>query len=182
MLRYLPNAVTVSRGALGPAVALCSQAGWWRTAFWLYLLAILTDLVDGWLARRFGYHPWGPLLDPLADRVLAAAVWWACWVGAFAPAWLCGLFLVRSLGGLVVAVGSVGRGWYWPPNALGQTAVAFEGTALAVLLYREPWLGVHWPTVGASLAVITLALSMPSGIDSLRRGPVARAASRSGNG
>jgi hypothetical protein len=52
------------------------------------------------------------------------------------------------------------RGRKWPPRPSGQIGVAFEGVALAVLLFRGPWLDVHWPTVGTVLGCVALALSV----------------------
>ena len=62
----------------------------------------------------------------------------------------------------------VGVGFWWGARTTGvfpvarppgQISVAFEGTALCVLLYHGPWIDVHWPTVGSLLGGVALALS-----------------------
>lgn len=70
----LPNKLTLARLATAPVAFGCL---WSRrpslllAALALYLLAILTDAVDGWIARRTGQtSAFGALADPLADKVL----------------------------------------------------------------------------------------------------------------
>jgi CDP-diacylglycerol--glycerol-3-phosphate 3-phosphatidyltransferase len=46
-----------------------------RWAFWAFVVAALTDFVDGWLARRLHAETvWGAILDPIADKVLVCGV------------------------------------------------------------------------------------------------------------
>ncbi|MEP6967620.1 MAG: CDP-diacylglycerol--glycerol-3-phosphate 3-phosphatidyltransferase, partial [Pseudomonadota bacterium] len=46
-----------------------------RWAFWAFVVAALTDFVDGWLARRLNAATlWGSILDPIADKVLVCGV------------------------------------------------------------------------------------------------------------
>ena len=92
-LAQLPNALTVLRLALIPLfVALYLRAGdgssW--AAGWVFLVAGVTDQVDGFLARRWNVESqFGKLADPLADRLMidAAAILLALegklpWAGA----------------------------------------------------------------------------------------------------
>lgn len=81
--RQLPNLITLARLALAVVVfALMSRAldlppgspesgATLRWAFWLWLVAVLSDTLDGWLARR---NDWvsalGRILDPVVDKVL----------------------------------------------------------------------------------------------------------------
>lgn len=77
MLLNLPNWVTVGRIAVTPAVALMPfspSAGVRLGAFVLFLVAAITDYVDGRLARsRNQQSTLGALLDPLADKLLLVA-------------------------------------------------------------------------------------------------------------
>ncbi|MEQ1501744.1 MAG: CDP-alcohol phosphatidyltransferase family protein [Myxococcota bacterium] len=162
MIRHVPNAITVSRGLCGPVVmglVVGFEANW--LAFWVFLFAIVTDLVDGFVARRLGAVSEAALvLDPLADKVLTDFTWAGLAIVGFAPPWLAATIVVRDV--LVAAIWAWGmpRGRQWPPRPSGQIGVAFEGVALCVLLFHGPWLDVHWPSVGAVLGTVALALSV----------------------
>jgi len=148
----------------GPAVAvLLLGYGLNYVAFWVFIGAICTDLVDGWIARRLdAFTDIGKWLDPLADKVLTNTVWISLWAVDFAPAWLALGSVVRDL--VVIAGWSyvARRGKRFSVNAIGQVGVAFEGVALSVLLFHGPWLDVHWPSVGTILGFMSLALSLAS--------------------
>lgn len=77
----LPNTITLSRLVLTAAVFVCLEAAhpvatdltlvW--VAFVFFMIAAVTDFVDGWLARRWGMvTAFGRVADPFADKVLIA--------------------------------------------------------------------------------------------------------------
>jgi cardiolipin synthase len=74
----LPNALTLSRIAAVPVICLLlvlDSATGDRLAFAVYVLACLTDFLDGWLARlRRQQSPFGQMLDPIADKLLIASL------------------------------------------------------------------------------------------------------------
>ncbi len=70
-----PNGLTVARLVLGPVILMCILFDAERLAFYLFLVAMVTDLYDGYLARRSGnVTEFGKLMDPLADKVLVSLV------------------------------------------------------------------------------------------------------------
>lgn len=78
-LLSLPNLLTLSRILAVPfLVALMWQPGWeigWLVAFALYCLMGITDYFDGYLARAQGtVSKLGQFLDPIADKIMIAAV------------------------------------------------------------------------------------------------------------
>lgn len=162
MLRHLPNAITVSRGLCGPFVmALVVVAHAYEAAFWLFLGAMATDMLDGFVARRLGVEsPAAMVLDPLADKILTDFAWAALAMEAFAPVWLATLVIVRDVFVASVWAWGLPRGRRWPARPSGQIGLAFEAVALSVLLFHGPWVDVHWPTVGAVIGTIALALSV----------------------
>jgi cardiolipin synthase len=161
MRRWIPNGITISRGLAGPLIALLLLG--WRAndiSFWLFVAAISSDLLDGFAARWLDAHSdIGEWLDPVADKALTLPIWATlAWIG-WAPVWLSLAILGRT------AV--IGVGWAWspqrsPPTPVGQVMVAFEGVAVAVLVFHGPWNGTHWPSVGTALGGISLALSLVS--------------------
>ena len=71
LLHHVPNALTIARLAATPALALCAVLGA-ETAFtWVLVPALVTDALDGFIARRFGLESeLGARLDSLADGLL----------------------------------------------------------------------------------------------------------------
>src|SRR5690625_7055970 len=67
--RHLPNAISVLRIVLVVPVGLAIEAGCFRLALVLAVVAGVSDGVDGWLARRFGWRSHlGGVLDPVRDK------------------------------------------------------------------------------------------------------------------
>ena len=65
----------------------------------IFMLAILTDWYDGWVARRWGYVTrWGTFLDPLADKVVTSAALISFIYLDLAPPWAVWAIVVRDLG------------------------------------------------------------------------------------
>lgn len=108
-----------------------------RFAFWAFVVAAVTDYLDGWLARRFdAVTVWGTILDPIGDKILvcgAVVGLMAAGAGtAFAlPA---GLILFREFA--VSALREVGaaRGLKLPVTGLAKWKTAVQLVALAAML------------------------------------------------
>ncbi len=67
----VPNILTVIRLILIPIFGYYLWNGEYYTAVFLFLLAGLTDVLDGFIARKYNMvTPWGKLADPLADKLM----------------------------------------------------------------------------------------------------------------
>ena len=174
MIRHVPNMITASRGLCGPVctwLLVAHHAN--HAAFWLFLAAICTDLVDGYVARKLdAISPMGKWLDGLSDKVLTDFVWVGLAGASFCPTWLAATIIARDLAVIVAWLWAFRAGKRWEASPMGQVMVAFEGTAVCVLLFHGPWLDVHWPSVGTVIGSISLALSLGSLLGYLRSGPV----------
>ena len=78
-LNALPNWMTIMRIAITPLIAaliwIDEPAYGYQLALALYTLASVTDYIDGYMARRLKVEsPLGEMLDPIADKLLVAAV------------------------------------------------------------------------------------------------------------
>ncbi len=74
MLRNLPNILTLLRILLVPVVILSLREGQYISALVLFLLAGITDGLDGWIAKRFDcVSQLGTILDPVADKLLISS-------------------------------------------------------------------------------------------------------------
>lgn len=97
----LPTVFTAARLAVIPAMALLLLDQQWRTSFWLVLAAMMTDVVDGWLARRLRQETQlGAVLDPVTDICFHLALFLSLWGAGLLPGWVAILAAVRY-GGLL---------------------------------------------------------------------------------
>lgn len=118
------NKLTLARVALIPVflVILYLDFPYARcAAFGVFVVACLTDFVDGYIARHYNQvTDFGKFMDPLADKllVMSAMVWfvevgwmpaWACFVVIARELAVTGLRLVAVEQGLVIAAGKSGK-------------------------------------------------------------------------
>ncbi|HEY8033054.1 MAG TPA: CDP-alcohol phosphatidyltransferase family protein [Methylocella sp.] len=74
--RSLPNLITLGRLVLAPAIVAMIAAQRWKEACVVFIIAGLSDAVDGWLANSFDLRSeLGAYLDPLADKALIISVY-----------------------------------------------------------------------------------------------------------
>ena len=84
----LPNLITLARILMVPVVVWAIAAGEVQLAFWLFVLAGVSDAIDGFLARHFGMQTeLGAYLDPLADKALLISIYVALAVVDLIPRW-----------------------------------------------------------------------------------------------
>lgn len=96
----LPNAITISRlfltAVFVAGTILESTLGHW-IAFVSFVIAAISDFLDGWLARKMGLvTAMGKLLDPLADKVLVCSAFVYLSAVGFCPVWVTVLILTRE--------------------------------------------------------------------------------------
>lgn len=95
---YLPNLISVARLFLAPFVIYLIVTGNMFGAFVVFLVAGLTDALDGFIARRFNLQTeLGAYLDPIADKALLVSTYIALGFFAYLPAWLVILVVSRDL-------------------------------------------------------------------------------------
>jgi CDP-diacylglycerol--glycerol-3-phosphate 3-phosphatidyltransferase len=96
----LPNAITLSRLVLTAVfvagTAFGSAVGHW-IALVSFVIAAISDFVDGWLARKLGMvTPLGKLLDPVADKVLVGSAYVYLSASNLCPVWITVVILARE--------------------------------------------------------------------------------------
>jgi CDP-diacylglycerol--glycerol-3-phosphate 3-phosphatidyltransferase len=158
-LAQLPNALTVLRLALVPVflvVFLGADDGTSWAAGWIFLVAGVTDQVDGWLARRWRVESqFGKVADPLADRLMIDAAVILLWLEDKLP-WYGALIIVLRD---VILVGGyrllVPRGYELNVSFLGKLATWILYLSVGILLvvgHSTDWpLWLFW--IGLALAV-----------------------------
>ncbi|MCF8478251.1 MAG: CDP-alcohol phosphatidyltransferase family protein [Pseudolabrys sp.] len=104
----IPNLITLGRILLVPVVvwAIASNAMW--IAFVLFLVAGVSDAVDGFLAKRFDMTTeLGAYLDPLADKALIVSIYLTLGINGDIPRWLVILVVSRD----ILIVGGIMLSW-----------------------------------------------------------------------
>jgi cardiolipin synthase len=97
-LRQLPNVITALRIALIPPILWLIVLGDYGLALALFVVAGVSDGVDGFLARRFGWRTrLGSFLDPLADKLLLIGTYVVLGMQGYLPWWLALLVVARDL-------------------------------------------------------------------------------------
>ncbi len=97
-LSLLPNLLTVGRMIVFPPIVWLLLIEQYQWALALAVFAGVSDLLDGWLARRFNWQSrFGSFADPLADKLLMMATYLTLgWMGEL-PWWLIALVVFRDL-------------------------------------------------------------------------------------
>jgi len=104
----LPNLITIARILSVPVMVWAIASGEMLIAFGLFVLAGLSDAVDGYLAKRFGMRSeLGAYLDPLADKALIVSIYVALGISAAVPRSLVILVVSRD----IMIVGAVILSW-----------------------------------------------------------------------
>jgi CDP-diacylglycerol---glycerol-3-phosphate 3-phosphatidyltransferase len=156
----LPNIITLARICLTPVIALLPFIqGYWPKviAFIIFLVAAFSDVVDGWLARRYNtVSDLGKLLDPIADKLLLFAtlipIFWMTrhptilvdyripWWGSL-PVWVALLLVGREVFITAFRYFALRRGVVIPAVAAGKAkAVAqniFIGATIAWFAWKD---------------------------------------------
>lgn len=138
----LPNFVTMLRMAMVPFFVMAVADKDYRLALWIFIIAGLTDVLDGYLARRMDMESLiGAYLDPIADKLLLTVGYIALTFPqgqeVVIPLWLTILalfrdFIIMLVAGVLYMVEGIRE---FPPSALGKaTTLALVITVAVVLL------------------------------------------------
>ena len=128
----IPNLITLARILAVPVSLWAITSGEMRIAFILFLVAGLSDLVDGFLAKRFGMATeLGAYLDPLADKAMIISIYVALGIVEAIPRWLVILVVSRD----IMIVGAVILSWLVDkPVKLKPLTVSKLNTVVQIVL------------------------------------------------
>jgi CDP-diacylglycerol--glycerol-3-phosphate 3-phosphatidyltransferase len=154
----IPNALTMGRVAAIPLCLYFLDQDTPRTGFWasmIFTLAAITDVIDGYLARKLNLvSVFGKLVDPLADKliVMATLVWMVKMDRM--PPWVVVILLAREL--TVQSLRSVAsaEGVIISAGQEGKTKTALQMVGIIVLLYGH---SAHLTYLGVDLGIVDLA-------------------------
>jgi CDP-diacylglycerol--glycerol-3-phosphate 3-phosphatidyltransferase len=169
----LPDQLTVLRVVAVPVVVLLyawdfDDHAYWATA--VFVVAMATDQVDGWLARRSGTSSsLGKLLDPVADKVLVLAVLVMLVGEGVAPAWMVALIIVREILVSGLRLAALERGVVLGARDLGRIKTWAQAVAAAVAGFAAA--GAWSDDVAWWALLLALVATWVSGLDYARVAP-----------
>ncbi|AYJ32536.1 CDP-diacylglycerol--glycerol-3-phosphate 3-phosphatidyltransferase [Corynebacterium xerosis] len=163
----LPNALTVLR-ILGVPVFLWlllqeggEDAGWRWWAFGVFALLMITDKIDGDLARsRNLVTDFGKIADPIADKALMIGALVGLNIIELLPWWITAIIVVRELGITLWRVVQLRRGHVVPASKGGKLKTVAQSLAVALFLMPLAWL--FWPAW--IVMIIAVAITVVTGI------------------
>ena len=174
------NRITLSRLALTVVFVIALNSSWHyarTTAFVIFLIAGLTDFVDGEIARRYGIITnFGKLMDPLVDKIMIAAAFISLVPLKAVPAWAATAVVARDflITGLRIIASAKVR--ILPAESLGKqktswqviTVIFFLGllsaSELRLANEESTWWLRAWNQAGPVLVWTTVALTLYSGL------------------
>ncbi len=179
--RAAPNLLTLLRICLAPFLVLAVLDNRYALSFGLFIVAGLTDALDGTLARLLKQRTrLGQYLDPVADKLLLSTLFLVLMHKGLIPARVTVMVFGRDVGILAVAAilyAAVGRREFAPSLFGKANTLAQVGAVAAVLLHQLT--AAQWVTETRMLTLdATMALTVVSGLHyawtaSRRAGPAA---------
>lgn len=159
----VPNTLSLLRLAMVPVFAVVffqptPQARYWAAL--VYALAFITDIADGYIARRFNQITrLGRILDPLADKLMTFTVIICIASARIIPTWAVAVFFVKETAMGLGAMSMLHKiDDVMPSNWLGKvsTGVFFVVCAALVLFPAIPH---KWATAMISIALVLTILA-----------------------
>lgn len=137
--KYIPNIITILRLLLIAPFLYALQNERYVPAFFIFGVAGMSDGVDGFLARRYGWTTWlGSFLDPLADKLLVMTSFFSLTYLGKVPYWLCILVIFRDLmimtgvGGMFAMLNRV----EFKPSLISKMNTVLQVMLIASLLFE----------------------------------------------
>jgi CDP-diacylglycerol---glycerol-3-phosphate 3-phosphatidyltransferase len=134
----------------------------------LFVFAALTDLLDGYLARKYEIVTvMGKFLDPIADKLIVnTAMILMIPIGRIS-AWIVAIIIIRDFVVDGIRAISQSEGYVIQASRLGKQKTLCQVFAVSALMIHYPFLGIDAHAVGTVILYIALVLSVTSGIDYL---------------
>jgi len=181
----LPNKLTITRIILAPIFMIFFLTNNVYSRYFstfIFIVAALTDLYDGYLARKTGVITgFGKFMDPLADKILTSTAFISFVALGYVRAWMILIIVVREF--LVTGLRSIAayKGVVILPSILAQWKTACQMTVIAIILIYINLeatllpLGYNWSILTTdsiyevfdAMVFFTMLMTVGTGIDYL---------------
>ena len=172
----IPTMLTLFRIVLIPVLVLVFYWGnrWANVvACAVFVVGALTDILDGWIARKYHmFSAFGAFLDPVADKLAVTVALFLIvqWHHTVPIALLSAVIVGReiTISALREWMAQMGAHGLVKVAGLGKLKTIVQMTAISLLIFREPLLGLPMFLIGEWLLGVAAALTLWSGADYLR--------------
>ena len=168
-MRHIPNLICLIRLVLVWPVATALHDGRYELALGLFIVAAISDGLDGFLAKRFNWvSERGKVLDPAADKLLLVVVFVeSAWLG-LVPWWITAAAVARDV---MIALGALAfKLWVGPlrgrPTVISKINTAAQLLYLAGVMFTAAFL-LRSAGVLRAAALIVFVTTVLSGLDYL---------------
>ena len=178
----VPNVLTAIRIVLVPVFAWALLAhpadpGWRWGATAVFVVAILTDMADGKIARKYNLvTDFGKLWDPIADKALTGMAFLGLSILGELPWWITIIILLREWGITVLRFAILKYGTVMAANKGGKLKTVTQSVALAMFLPGLMFMPAWWGWIAWAVMVVAFVLTVYTGIDYLLAAQKTRAA------
>lgn len=170
----IPNLISIFRLVLVPLAIDAIVTGRFDIAFWIFLIAGVSDGIDGFIARHFDQRSeLGAYLDPIADKLLLVSIFVTLAVLGIIPIWLAILVLSRDvlIIGAVVLSWGLGRRLPIRPLLVSKANTTAQIAFAALVLWSRAFgfdLGGLWVLGELLVAGLTITSGIAYVVDWLR--------------
>lgn len=162
----LPNKITITRIVLVPVFMLLLYLGLTYAALAVYIIACVSDLIDGKIARKYNLvTDFGKFMDPLADKMLVLAAMCYFVEAGLMPGWVVALVLLREFGVSGLRLLAVEQGIVIAAAWSGKIKTGVTMVALGLLILAEQTWFPFADVVCVVCWVLILITTLYSGIE-----------------
>jgi CDP-diacylglycerol---glycerol-3-phosphate 3-phosphatidyltransferase len=132
----------------------------------LFIAAALTDLLDGYIARKYQIvTTMGKFLDPIADKLIVNTGMILMIPIGRIPAWIVAIIIIRDFAVDGIRNIASSEGMIIQASPLGKRKMLCQIFAISALMIHYPFFGVDAHAVGMIILYIALILTVTSGIE-----------------
>ncbi|PLX35433.1 MAG: CDP-alcohol phosphatidyltransferase [Hyphomicrobiales bacterium] len=161
----IPNLITIGRIMLVPVIIYLMISGQFMASFWLFILAGISDGIDGFIAKQFDQATeLGAYLDPIADKALLVSIYVTLGISGHLPVALVILVVSRDvlIVGAIILSWALGRNVEIAPLLVSKVNTAMQ-IALACVVLADLGFDLQLTWVTASFVVAVTIFTIWSG-------------------
>ncbi|MBQ2937450.1 MAG: CDP-alcohol phosphatidyltransferase family protein [Clostridia bacterium] len=159
MLKHIPNILTILRFLFIPIIIYFIFTGNYILGFAFFTISGITDILDGFIARKFNLiSNFGKLMDPLADKLTQISVLASLVIVNIIPVWILAIVILKELIMVIGASFLYGKDVVVYSKWYGKLATVLFYLAIVISLFTKQFnITGFW--VNLSLIIYCIALA-----------------------